>query len=132
MNSAVGPSFKVIFAEFRTCESREQCTGPIEKKCRHVKQCKRIAIQTQPKENIHFIAYNFVDAQKLLPWNNLLIQCTCLVLHIGSLATWLFFVCILFLGWDVCEYLFLFLFKESPPIIDLRCDWSPIYLTCFT
>ena len=67
MNSAVGPSFKVIFAEFRTCGSREQYTGPIEKKCRHVKQRKRVAIQTQPKKNIQFIAYNFVDAQKLLP-----------------------------------------------------------------
>ena len=26
VNSAVGPSFKVIFAEFHTCESCEQCT----------------------------------------------------------------------------------------------------------
>ena len=28
MNSAVGPSFKVEFAERGTCGSREQCTGP--------------------------------------------------------------------------------------------------------
>ena len=27
MNTAVGPNFKVIFAEFRICESCKQCTG---------------------------------------------------------------------------------------------------------
>ena len=31
MNSAVGPSFKVIFAKFRTCESHGQCMGPKKK-----------------------------------------------------------------------------------------------------
>ena len=31
MNSVVGPNFKVIFAKFRTCGSREQCMGPTEK-----------------------------------------------------------------------------------------------------
>ena len=28
MNSAVRPNFKGFFAEFHTCGSREQCTGP--------------------------------------------------------------------------------------------------------
>ena len=31
VNSAVGLSFKVIFAEFHTCESHEQCTKPTKK-----------------------------------------------------------------------------------------------------
>ena len=31
MNSVMEPSFKVIFAEFPTCESCEQCTGPTQK-----------------------------------------------------------------------------------------------------
>jgi len=29
------PSFKVDFARFRTCGSREQCTGPTEMKRKH-------------------------------------------------------------------------------------------------
>ena len=29
MNSAIGPSFKVVFTEKSTCGSRGQCTGPI-------------------------------------------------------------------------------------------------------
>ena len=32
MNSAMRPSFKVRFAEIRTCRSYEQCTGSTEKK----------------------------------------------------------------------------------------------------
>ena len=31
MNSAVGSSFNLTFAFFRTCRSREQCTKPTEK-----------------------------------------------------------------------------------------------------
>ena len=29
MNNAVRPNFKVVFAKKSTCESHEQCTGPI-------------------------------------------------------------------------------------------------------
>ena len=35
MNSIVGPSFKVIFDEFRTCGSHGQYTGPTKKKQPH-------------------------------------------------------------------------------------------------
>ena len=35
MNSVVGPSFKVIFAEFCTCGSHGQYTGPTKKKQPH-------------------------------------------------------------------------------------------------
>ena len=31
VNSAMGPNFKVVFAEKRTCGSREQCMGPTKK-----------------------------------------------------------------------------------------------------
>ena len=35
MNSAVGPSFKEKFTEIHTCESHDQCTGPIHLKRKH-------------------------------------------------------------------------------------------------
>ena len=59
MNSAVRPSFKVKFAEIRTCESCEQYMGPIEKK----QACWVFlfsAIQTQPsspKQSMLFISF---------------------------------------------------------------------------
>ena len=46
MNSAVRPSFKVIFAKFCTCGSCEQCMGPIEKKMQT-----RKAMQTRCYQN---------------------------------------------------------------------------------
>lgn len=33
MNNAMEPNFKEKFAEFRTYESREQCTRPMDCKC---------------------------------------------------------------------------------------------------
>ena len=51
VNNTVGLSFKVIFAEFRTCKSREQYTKPTKKKRRRAKHRKCVAIQTQPNFN---------------------------------------------------------------------------------
>lgn len=63
----------------------------------------------ESKENIQSIAYNLVDTQKLLLWNNLLIQCMRLVLHIGSLVTWLFF-CVHFVSRVRCVWISFLIF----------------------
>ena len=45
MNSAMGPSFKIRFAFFCTCKSREQCTNPQKKNADALEMRKR-TIQT--------------------------------------------------------------------------------------
>ena len=47
MNSSIGPSFKIVFIEFRTCESRKQCMRLI-KKCQTHKK-----FSFQCNSNIH-------------------------------------------------------------------------------
>ena len=49
MNSAVGPSFKVIFAEFKYLRVSWTVHGTHRKKRRRAKQRVCVAIQTQPK-----------------------------------------------------------------------------------
>ena len=50
MNSVVRLSFNLTFAFFRTCGSREQCTGPTEKKAK----CSNFHFSMQSKLNLGF------------------------------------------------------------------------------
>ena len=54
------PILKLYLLNSSSCRSREQCTGPTKKKKgKRAKQCKRVAIQTQPK--ILFILLRVFD-----------------------------------------------------------------------
>ena len=51
VNSTVGPNFKAKFAEFCTCKSLEQCTGPREKTPNVDVPC----FQCNPNETLGFV-----------------------------------------------------------------------------
>ena len=95
MNSAVEPNFKVKFAEFRTCGSHEQLTGPSQKNAdTHI-----IFFQCNPK--IHLVCV----WQKLFLLTYFTIQLIFASIHGPQ--------CILFMGFTILfQLIFTFIYNN--------------------